>query len=75
METLLILKSKCQQLGKDFEGLKINIGKGRRKTGEKGGHGDEGEPGREAEKRCPDCVRERVRSVFAPRLWDEGLSK
>ena len=45
MEKLLIMKSKCQRLGKDFEGLKINIGKGRRKTGEKGGHGDEGEPG------------------------------
>ena len=45
MEKLLILKSKCQRLGKDFEVLKINIGKGRRKEGEKGGHGDEGEPG------------------------------
>ena len=37
MEKLLILKSKCQRLGKDFEVLKINIGKGRRKEGEKGG--------------------------------------
>ena len=45
MEKLLILKRKCQRLGKDFEVLKINIGKGRRKEGEKGGHGDEGEPG------------------------------
>ena len=45
MEKLLILKSKCQRLGKDFEILKINIGKGKRKGGETGGHGDEGEPG------------------------------
>ena len=45
MENFLIPESKCQRLGKDFEVLKINIGKGRRKAGEKGGHGDEGEPG------------------------------